>query len=152
MKLVIHTYLRPSQLHKSFPSVKPTLQPPNCIIFLHSLRINTEVFLLISINYSKCSERKVRDYFFSKLIVTYPTTLTTHIVQENECKSNASAHVVMIYFSTLSVSRLIAWNGRYSWTSEPNRLHHISCRQPCRLKALGLQRGIPYEIFRKRRS
>jgi hypothetical protein len=32
------------------------------------------------------------------------------------------------------------------WTSEPNRLHHTSCRQPCALKALGLQRGIPYEI------
>jgi hypothetical protein len=40
----------------------------------------------------------------------------------------------------------------YSWTSEPNRLHHTSCRQPCGLKALGLQWGIPYEISRDRRS
>jgi hypothetical protein len=40
----------------------------------------------------------------------------------------------------------------YSWTSEPNRLHHTSCRQPCGLKALGLQRGIMYEISRDRRS
>jgi hypothetical protein len=38
------------------------------------------------------------------------------------------------------------------WTSEPNRLHHNSCRQPCELKALGLQLGIPYEIYRDRRS
>jgi hypothetical protein len=34
----------------------------------------------------------------------------------------------------------------------PNRLHHTSCRQPCTLKALGLQRGIPYEISRDRPS
>jgi hypothetical protein len=38
------------------------------------------------------------------------------------------------------------------WTRVPTRLHHTSCRQPCRLKALGLQGGIPYEISRDRRS
>jgi hypothetical protein len=42
-----------------------------------------------------------------------------------------------------------AW---YSWTRVPTRLHHTSCRQPCGLKALGLQRGIPYEISRDQRS
>jgi hypothetical protein len=31
-------------------------------------------------------------------------------------------------------------------------LHHTSCRQPCGLKALGLQRGIPYKLSRDRRS
>jgi hypothetical protein len=40
----------------------------------------------------------------------------------------------------------------YSWTRVPTRLHHTSCRQPCGLKVLGLQRGIPYEIFRDHRS
>jgi hypothetical protein len=56
------------------------------------------------------------------------------------------------YFSdTFGCSRMVSTSG-YSWTSERNRLHHTSCRQPCGLKALGLQRGIPYEISRDRRS
>jgi hypothetical protein len=40
----------------------------------------------------------------------------------------------------------------YSSTRVPTRLHRTSCRQPCGLKALGLQRGIPYEVSRDRRS
>jgi hypothetical protein len=43
-------------------------------------------------------------------------------------------------------------SGYYSWTREPNRLHHASCGQPCGLKALGLQQGIPYEISRDHHS
>jgi hypothetical protein len=42
--------------------------------------------------------------------------------------------------------------GGYSWTSEPKRLHHTLCRQPCGWRVLGLQRGIPYEVSRDRRS
>jgi hypothetical protein len=38
----------------------------------------------------------------------------------------------------------------YSWTSEPRRLHHALCRQPCGWKVLGLQRDIPYEVSRDR--
>jgi hypothetical protein len=34
------------------------------------------------------------------------------------------------------------------WTSEPGRLYHNLCRQPCRWKVLGLQRGIQYEVSR----
>jgi hypothetical protein len=39
-----------------------------------------------------------------------------------------------------------------SWTIEPKRLHHTLCRQPCGWKVPGLQRGIPYEVSRDRRS
>jgi hypothetical protein len=56
-----------------------------------------------------------------------------------------------MFFSTLNKRREKA-DFMYSWTREPNRLHHTSCRQPCGLNALGLQRGIPYEISRDRRS
>jgi hypothetical protein len=40
----------------------------------------------------------------------------------------------------------------YSWTSEPKRLHRTRCRQPWGWKVSGLQRGIPYEVCRDRRS
>jgi hypothetical protein len=41
---------------------------------------------------------------------------------------------------------------RISWTSEPRRLHRSLCRQPRGLKAVVLQRGIPYEDSRDRSS
>jgi hypothetical protein len=40
----------------------------------------------------------------------------------------------------------------YTLTTEPKRLHHTLCRQPCGWKVLGLQRGITYEVSRHRRS
>jgi hypothetical protein len=40
----------------------------------------------------------------------------------------------------------------YSWTSAPKRLHHTLCRQPCGRNVLGLQRVIPFEFSRDRRS
>jgi hypothetical protein len=60
-------------------------------------------------------------------------------------------HGVNSFFElTDTMERIVDEN--YSRTSEPNRLHHTSRRQPCGLKALGLQRGIPYEVSRDRRS
>jgi hypothetical protein len=58
----------------------------------------------------------------------------------------------MLWQLYIFVLRGNQFGGNYSWTSEPKRLHRTSCRQPCGWKVLGLQRGIPYEVSRDRRS
>jgi hypothetical protein len=50
------------------------------------------------------------------------------------------------------VRNWIFYISKYSRASEPKRLHHTLCRQPCKWEVLGFQRGITYEVSRDRRS
>jgi hypothetical protein len=65
---------------------------------------------------------------------------------------NSVLHFYIYIYISVPEFRIFSIHFCYSWTRVPTRLHHTSCRQPCRLKALGLQGGIQYEISRDRRS
>jgi hypothetical protein len=89
---------------------------------------------------------KVRYYQIVRYSYIVTSSLEIRYIQLLTCYANHNHHTGdIVGHRGLTVVKVTS--SSYSWTSEPNRLHHTLCRQPCGRNVLGLQRGIPMKFL-----